>query len=203
MKLHDPLGFKPAFFWDETSGLKHDRPMLVKLVQSGNQRETLPGKSPSAFGFTVGYTVPFRAQSHYALWHVVPAAVELRESQLIFVPAGKDSPIRKTKPEAKEVETQPEKEVKSPKAKPQAEAPAPLDRAQPSFAVKYLRLPLSGRSQPAMPVGVTFLTEHDNHRLVWNLRPSSEELAAGLLILDPWEGEQEAAPAKSHWWQRS
>ncbi len=209
MSLYNPLGFKPSFYWDETAGLKEDKPMLVKLVQSGNQRKAMPGKSPSGFGFTVGYTVPFNFGSHYALWHVVPAAIELRESHLIFVPASKQSPLKKTLPEAGETEMEQEVETKPEKEKPKPEVSAPLDKSQPSFSVKYLRLPLSGKSQPAMAVGVTFLTEHDNHRLVWNLRPSSEELAAGLLILDQWEGseEAEAAPAsvrsKAHWWQRS
>lgn len=202
--LHQPLGFKPKFYWDETAGVKEDKPMLVKLVQSANQRGNMPGKCPSVFGFTVGYTVPFADGSHYVLWRVIPAGVELRQNPLIFTPAPKGSPLKAVLPEEGE-ETPKEKETEQPKEKLEKaeETEMPPEKNEPSFVVKYIPLPLTGSSPPAMPVGVTFVTQRNNHRIVWNVLPSGETFAKGLLILNPWEAEDvESSPAK-RWWQKS
>lgn len=204
MSHHQPLGFKPAFYWDETAGLKEDKPMLVKLVQSANQRGNMPGKCPSAFGVTVGYTIPFQSGSHYVLWRVIPAGVELRQNQLIFTPAPKGSPLKAVKPEEAK-ETPQEKETERPKQKPKEaeEKEVSAEKSEPSFAIKYVPLPLTGSSPPAVAVGVTFVTQRENHRLVWNVLPGGEALAKGLLILDPWEAEEVESPAAKRWWRKS
>ncbi len=208
MSLYQPLCFRPKFYWDETAGLQEEKPMLLKLVQSS--QPPMPSKCPSVFAFTVGYTIPFNAGSHYALWRVLPSALELRQNTLIFTPAFKEKALKPVPPEQPKVPLQeppakPEKEEpKQPPEKPQEAPPAP-ESNNPSFVVKLLNLPLSPKSQPAIAVGVTFVTQHDNHRLVWNLLPSSEALAQGVLLLDPWEGQTEEAanaPQPKRWWQR-
>lgn len=204
MSLYQPLGFKPKFYWDETAGMKEEKPMLVKLVQSASQRQAMPGKCPSAFGLTVGYTLPCHWNSHYVLWRIIPAGIELRQNQLIFTPAGKGSPIRAVRPEApEEVEETPKEKENKPKPKEAEEQEESAGTSDPSFVVKYIPLPLADNSPPASPIGVTFLTKRNNHRLVWNVLPSGESLASGVLVLDPWEApEEEASPVK-RWWQKS
>ena len=201
MSLYQPLGFKPKFYWDETAGVKEEKPMLVKLVQSSNLRSAMPGKCPSAFGVTVGYTIPFDA-SHYVLWRVIPAGIELRQNQLIFTPATKERALKAVLPEAIE-ETPEEPETKKEKPEETKEKEIAPETSEPSFVVKYLPLPLSSKSPPAVPVGVTFVTQRNNHRVVWNVLPGGEALSKGVLLLNPWEAEEmEAAPAK-RWWQKS
>ncbi len=206
-QFNTPMGTKPSVYWDETAGLQQAQPMIIKIVNSAQQRQTMPGKCPAIFGLTVGYTVPFQWTSHYTLWQVIPADIELRENHLIFVPATKEDGIKPVKPvQSPEAESDRLKSTaKKPKPKPQQEEREPVDKSKPSYVLKYLRVPLNGKNPPAVPVGVTFLTEHNNHRVNWHIMPTSEELATGLLILDPWDNEDESedhALPPARWWQR-
>ncbi|MEL6408521.1 MAG: hypothetical protein AAFR81_29405 [Chloroflexota bacterium] len=200
---------KPSYYWDETQGLKDDKPLLVKLVATQHQRQTMPSKCPSVFGVTVGYTHPVNETSQQVLWRVIPANMELRESVLVFIPTSPTGIVKKSAPQAAASNSDEQKTHKDEKQQATLENPS-IDEALPSrdtptYEVVYLGRDAKGKYHPALRIGVTFMTQHHNHRMVWDVLPSSEALATGVLILNPYDAEDEETAKPSSWlskWQR-
>jgi hypothetical protein len=62
-------------------------------------------------------------------------------------------------------------------------AKTPPEKAKPTYILKLLRKDGGGYGAK---VGVTFETERGNQRIVWDVIPSSVELAYGTLVFVPY-----------------